>query len=248
MPIRAIVNNIEVFANVFSGGDNIKCPNCDQEMIFVNPVADIIKHFRHKVECPYSTEPESIEHIEMKGFLKRNIPGARVEVKIGRRIADILIEDIVIECQASSITLRELKERTYDYNNNGYWVLWILHWKNYAVEGKQTKIVERFLQTKNYGRFYLFNADEIVPIHYRRISPCEFCKNTNQIYSICSDMKCWYFNEETERPYSMSTRYRGYRNSDVGKKITSFLIKKNYKNGFAMLKNDGGNFWGNKDD
>lgn len=246
MPIRAVVDNKEVFADTFTAGKNITCPNCEQKMIFINPIAHIIKHFRHKVECPYSTEPESIEHIEMKGFFMNKITEARIEVKIGKRIADVVVNGVVIECQVSSISLKEIRERNKDYNNNGYYVIWILHRKNYAIEEKQTKIVERYLQTNNYGRFYLFNKDEIIPIHYRHISPCEFCGDEH-LYEYCEKRKCWYFNKETGRPYSLSTRYRGYRNKDVGKPITNFSLMKN-KNGLASFVWDGKSFWRNKDD
>jgi competence CoiA-like predicted nuclease len=140
-------------------------------MVFVNPLADIVKHFRHKVECPYSTEPESKEHLEMKAFFCRNF-GGEPEFKIGNNITDVVIKhlNIAIECQVSPITLRTLQERTEHLNDYGYHVLWVFHKNNYWKETTVRNLslldaliikprkTEKTIHKLYYGRIYYYNC------------------------------------------------------------------------------------------
>lgn len=171
--------------------EKLNCPHCNEKMVFVNPYQYIIKHFRHKRTCPYSTEPESKEHIAMKSFFCQQNKECKPEIKIGNRIADVVLGDVVIECQVSTITMRELIERTQSYNSAGYYVAWVLHPKNFLHvfdsttptilsdetslfdwENEYEKIkprkIEKFLHHLMYGRVYYFGGGRnyVVPIHY----------------------------------------------------------------------------------
>jgi competence CoiA-like predicted nuclease len=149
--------------------EKLNCPHCNEKMVFVNPYQDIIKHFRHKRTYPYSTEPESMEHIAMKAFFCGLNWGGKPEIKIGNRIADVVFDDIVVECQVSTITMRELIERTQSYNSAGYHVAWVLHPKNFlhAQNGMvKPRKIEKFLHHLSFGRVYYFLDGDIVPMHY----------------------------------------------------------------------------------
>ena len=185
MPLRAVSGDGQSFM-ASECNESIRevktiCPHCSGEMVFVNPLADIIKHFRHKTECPYSTEPESNEHMAMKlfvyNYLKKIYSGfmyVGLEVKMKKRIADVVVGKTVIECQVSNISLREVKERIEDYNEMGYSIMWILHNKNYfdkcpcfVKSGPYPRFLERFIHRLYYGRiYYFFDGMGIVPSHF----------------------------------------------------------------------------------
>lgn len=136
-------------------------------MIFVNPITNIIKHFRHKTECPYSTEPESKDHIEMKGYFA--LWADDVEKRVDDNIIDVVVDDIAIECQVSKISLKELIERTKKLNQKGYYVLWVLHPKNYCKIVRDNIVrptaVEKYLHKNYFGRVYYFKG-EIFAAHF----------------------------------------------------------------------------------
>lgn len=173
MPLKAIREDGQTIyskqCNNSIRKEKLICPHCKEGMIFVNPYCDIIKHFRHKNTCPFSTEPESKEHIEMKAFFCNLFGGGTPEVKIGKRIADVVHDDVVIECQVSPITMKELIERTKDFNKNGYSVGWVFHPKNFMkIDGNVIKPrkVEKFIHSLFYGRVYYFVDGDVLPVHF----------------------------------------------------------------------------------
>lgn len=119
------------------------CQFCENPMIIK---AGMIKrpHFAHRSTCtsPYAANPESMEHLEAKEFLKRTLPirfteykDARIEyevpIKEVRRIADLLVifpneYRVVHEVQLASITVENLEKRTNDYRRAGLDVIWWL--------------------------------------------------------------------------------------------------------------------------
>jgi len=154
------------------------CPHCRRKVLFVNPSEEIIKHFRHKTECPYQTEPETQEHIRMKLFFLDTIQKANQiksivpEHKIENSIADLFVvlkdnNKIAIECQYSGLTRREWVKRTIKYNKHGIYVLWIYHkefislGKSYSYETtfKRGALLENAYCT---GRNYIFDDNLIV--------------------------------------------------------------------------------------
>jgi len=157
------------------------CPSCKQKLVWVN--SDVkVKHFRHLTTCQYNTEPESKEHIEMKKeiyeLIKNNNNTQEIvyEKTVKNRIADIYLKDkagqqIVVECQCTKITAKEMSQRTKDYNDNNIYVLWILNTKNFnAIDNLDTwsnkklnKIVrvsnlEKELHKTYFGRVYYFDV------------------------------------------------------------------------------------------
>jgi len=104
------------------------CPHCGGEMIFVDAVKKI-KHFRHKAECPFDVESESLEHEFMKyyvfNWLRKLNGDADIEVRIGEHIADVVSGDVVVEVQASNISLETAKSRFKTYTINNYYTMWL---------------------------------------------------------------------------------------------------------------------------
>lgn len=114
------------------------CPECGSEVIFKNGALKVA-HFAHKPnsDCFYGTG-ESESHMLMKKnfyeMVKRKYPKLEVTIEdnsFNRRRADISIKgkerNVVVEFQASKITSEEIMQRTLDYNDQGYSVLWIFH-------------------------------------------------------------------------------------------------------------------------
>lgn len=148
-------DDIDVFAwkAEKNDGNNYKCPHC-KSAVTLKKGDKKIAHFAHKSlnQCPFNSEPESEEHVNMKinflNYLRRNRPELVVEIEkilIPKRKADMVIyennQTFIVEFQASKIGRKELKERTRDYNIAGYPVLWIFHIQRLKLENftKYTK-------------------------------------------------------------------------------------------------------------
>ena len=116
----------------------LMCPECGSQVIFKKGTLKIA-HFAHKPnsDCYYGTGESEAHMLMKKNFyekLKRKHPALDVVIEDGtfnRRRADLSIrgkaKNVVVEFQASKITTEEIIERTMDYNNQGFYVLWIFH-------------------------------------------------------------------------------------------------------------------------
>lgn len=107
-------------------GDDFRCPECS-DPVMLKRGAIVVPHFAHYSDtgCPMS-EGESVRHLEMKIQIGRLFAGAEYEVRFGaERRADIVIENAIVECQASAIGIDEVEARTRFYNGQGKGVLWV---------------------------------------------------------------------------------------------------------------------------
>ncbi|TFG06159.1 MAG: hypothetical protein EU539_08400 [Promethearchaeota archaeon] len=134
---------------------------------------------------------ETIDHLLIKKYFFDNIPlenkirTINQEIKIGNRIADVYFElekgqKVVIEIQHSKISVKELMERTREYNKNDIHVLWILD--GIGPYDKQAKnedkvllsLSEKILHVLYLGRVYYINASSdgikssLYSLHYTR--------------------------------------------------------------------------------
>ncbi|MFW9826147.1 MAG: competence protein CoiA family protein [Candidatus Thorarchaeota archaeon] len=128
----------------------------------------------------YNTKSESFHHKAIKKlFFKyisnynRGIAEKSLEKYIGNRRADVYFKlkngkEIVIEVQSSKITVREIIERTEQYNSAGIYVLWILHANGACVASNKDSenkkdikisIVENYLHRMYGGRVYYVNLN-----------------------------------------------------------------------------------------
>jgi len=107
------------------------CPECKGPVI-VKRGSIVSPHFAHAAltGCTYG-EGESERHRQMKLQVLALFGEDKCEVEvplIPAHRADVVYGSkklLVIECQASSIDVRDWKERTDDYNNRGIYVLWV---------------------------------------------------------------------------------------------------------------------------
>ena len=204
----------------FGKTNKFHCIGCNGEMIFHRNLAGIkIQHFVHKVTCPFETEPETKEHLEMKKWCYINISATKKykpdSIMVGNQKPDVLLEisdkQVAIECQCSKISFEQFENRTQNYTNKGIYVLWLLG-KKYFPEGcfyksasKRVSVVEKELHYLNYGQIYHLHQDEddedeefyIFPVHFESIyrpSPCDNCwweENVND-WDGCDD-RCWVY-------------------------------------------------------
>ncbi|KKL88421.1 hypothetical protein LCGC14_1924850, partial [marine sediment metagenome] len=77
---------------------------------------------------------KAIKQLIFKSATEKNNPiiEKSLEKHFGNRRADVYFklksgEEIVVEVQNSKITVKEIKQRTEDYNKKNIFVLWILH-------------------------------------------------------------------------------------------------------------------------
>ncbi len=121
------------YEQVLNNKDNFICSACKKKVVFVNPETEIAKHFRHYKKSDCDTEPETINHLNMKKFIlkKLNLTKENLEYPLGFARPDIYIpkERVAIEVQNSSLTLKKFKERTENYTKNDIYVLWIFDYR-----------------------------------------------------------------------------------------------------------------------
>lgn len=166
------------------------CPECLSSVILKRGTI-VTSHFAHTVDsdCSMSTG-ESLRHLEMKRQIGRIFeksplfPSVSYEVKFGAlRRADVVIPDeIVVECQASPISIQEVLARTLDYNEAGHAVLWVFDEgripHRYALDAFTSRRIERevripaeirFVHQAAYGHLYILNRDgELLACHLGR--------------------------------------------------------------------------------
>ena len=117
---------------------------------------------------------ESFQHLKIKRYLMKNLPQnnniklMREEVSIGNRIADIFCKldndkKVVIEVQHSMILVKDIIQRTRDYNDNDCYVLWVFNASSFDrfpknEAGVRVLNFEKACQKMYRGRVYYVNA------------------------------------------------------------------------------------------
>jgi competence CoiA-like predicted nuclease len=154
-------NHNSIMAWKADGQENYFCPECGGLVILKHGLL-VCPHFAHKSEtCGYGVG-ESKRHIEMKYQIAMIFQHFSMDVEVrllaGKRRADVVLLDqkVVIECQASSISLQELLERTRDYNSIGYSLLWVFDGKRLDKPRVPAEISH--WQRENYGKSYFLTA------------------------------------------------------------------------------------------
>lgn len=171
------------------------CPHCETAVRYRN--GDTNKaHFAHESlnNCPYSGASESKEHIGMKrnlsNFLKKKYPDLNIELEktlVPNRRADMVIHDekqtFVVEFQASSIKVDEMVQRTKDYNNLGYPVLWIFHINMFSHNDFPNEDIRRVTP---YAAIKMHELDSLFVMNnkglIKKCSLSEHKDNTKKVY------------------------------------------------------------------
>lgn len=174
--MKALVDGEAYYAQSLTEGERKRdflCPVCKESFIAVIPVSGIIKHFRHRSGQTHGGEPETETHVLMKQWVKDEAEklGLECELEVHvvidskLHIADALIQGpegkIVVECQCSSISVKDYRERTEFYQDNDYQIIWILGGK---LEKKYGKISNRMIY--DFFNEFRFGQNRIVDSNY----------------------------------------------------------------------------------
>lgn len=152
-------------------GEECFCPECE-EMLFIKDGALKITHFSHYPDssCSYG-EGEGVRHQMLKARVFEALedwPGVRFEKKVidGRR-ADVAVESrrLIVECQASAIREREWLQRTQQYSQAGFSVLWIWDSKRCELDAWPKEMV--LCHRLSYGQLTVIDpeSDEWYSLH-----------------------------------------------------------------------------------
>ena len=127
-------------------GEKYTCPFCHGEMIVKR--GDVYAHhFAHKSKelCdPWYSDNKGEWHRAMQAKFPTECQEARVTSKDNPKyfhIADVLIDNIVIEFQHSPMTNRVFEERSMFYLKEGYQVTWIFDYSEKDIFYYQSKPV-----------------------------------------------------------------------------------------------------------
>lgn len=119
------------------------CPHCHTELIQRKGKIKV-HHFAHKPtgDCLYSHREMSTWHLEWQSHF--DCRQREVYCCMGREvcIADVLINDTVIEFQHSSISYDENSRRTYFHNMHNRKIIWLFDFRekyNYTIRGENAE-------------------------------------------------------------------------------------------------------------
>ena len=137
MQLYALKETLPIFAKDAEKGETYICPECAS---FVRVRGGPLRqpHFDHvKTSKTCRQHQKSLEHLHVQLRLLEALSSEEAQIeapfpKIGR-IADVAwhTKKIVFEVQCSPIALAEVTSRIFDYQREGYAVIWILHDKQF---------------------------------------------------------------------------------------------------------------------
>jgi len=153
---------------------------------------------------PKKNEAESFEHLRIKDHfytflpLDNKIEVLKKEYPIGDRIADIYCKlstgkKIVVEIQHSMILVKDLIQRTKEYNENNCFVLWVFNgssFERYPKNEENVRILgfEKWCHLLYRGRVYYINMTKsgihspIYPAHFANYYELKYSKLGFQFY------------------------------------------------------------------
>lgn len=149
------------------------CPVCFGKLVFHDGI-QVIKHFKHyntTMDCEW--EPESPQHFEMKLFCKEmfNLSDEELEVNLGFAVPDLLWKEkgLAIEVQRSKISKKKFLERTKNYTDNNYSVLWIFHEDllDLIVEEQNIPALLKGAGDNFFGVIYIYSEKNIYPVRLK---------------------------------------------------------------------------------
>jgi hypothetical protein len=162
------------------------CINCKRFVVFLEPQEYYpFGYFKHIEGRTCEFTPESKVHKIMKAYFFEKIPhynaikDKELEKDFGEKIADVYFlmkngKEVVVECQNSIISSREIDERNKFYNKKDIYILWILNGNGPCVSNQKSprnqdrvSILkhERKLHNLYRGRVYYMNVSEQRVIH-----------------------------------------------------------------------------------
>lgn len=169
--------------NDFGKQNQFICIGCGSELTYHRNIAGVkTQHWVHKTDCPFETEPETKEHIQLKEWIYKKL---KVETKykpdsvfVGNQKPDIYVENgekkIAIEIQCSKISYEDFMQRTKDYTTKGICVFWILGNKYFKgdKDRKRVSIVEKAIHQLHYGSIVYSTNNLVLELINYKFVPC----------------------------------------------------------------------------
>ena len=111
----------------------------------------------------WAEERTTFKEDEEKGYTK-------VKPDLSGRIGDKNGKGLIIEVQASALSLDTILHRTAQYTKRNAYILWIVPLKEeLGTANFRPRLFERFLHSMYYGRVYYWyvgNGSKLIPVHY----------------------------------------------------------------------------------
>ncbi|MGX6978085.1 competence protein CoiA [Vagococcus elongatus] len=142
------------------------CPSCGSSLILKNG-AVIRAHFAHKnsTECSSFSEGETEEHLLGKSLIASWCESDGIAYELEAYLPelqqrpDVLLEGkYAIEFQCSFLSAKRMEERTNNYLQHGYQVIWLLG-RRFFMKEKITNVHRLFLNRNTKLGVYLWELD-----------------------------------------------------------------------------------------
>jgi len=179
---------------------NYKCIECQTRVRLRGGIHRQL-HFYHLDQMrSCGLHQKSMAHLELQNFLAKKLPkdDSKLECRFPsiNRIADVawLSQKIVFEIQCSPISAIEVLQRNWDYQSQGWSVVWILHDRRYNQ--KCLTPAEKSLQGHPYyfsnmnadGMGLIYDQFEIVEKSLRKIKMDKLRVDLTQVFAMSKNI------------------------------------------------------------
>lgn len=182
-------NNQEIRASAATKSDGpFYCPDTFEELI-VRKCVEKRDHFAYKARLSRVASMESKLHEncknelldalmeafpdgkwekERENFKSDKLKGyTKVRPDLSGRIGE---KGVIVEIQASTLSISTILNRIEQYSKRGAYILWIVPLEeDLGTENFRPRLFERYLHTMFYGRVYYWyngNGSILIPVHY----------------------------------------------------------------------------------
>lgn len=187
-----VSDNKPIHADIATKQDGpFYCPDTFEDLI-VRHCIEKVNHFAYKARLsPVMTKEETELHKackeEIRNALRSAIPDGDWQIerqsfnedkikgykKVVPDISGRLSKNgkgVIIEVQASFLSINQIIKRTLEYSKRGGYILWVIPLKEDLGEDNfRPRLFERFLHQMYYGRVYYWvkgNGSFLIPVHY----------------------------------------------------------------------------------
>lgn len=186
---KRVVDNKYIHASVATKEDGpFYCPDTFEEVI-VRKCIEKVDHFAYKARLSPVPSKESLLHLECKqellAVLQKQFPEGKWEVERDTFQPDkskgyekvkpdlsgrINGAGVIIEVQASSLSINKIIHRTLQYSKRGAYILWVVPLEEELGENDfRPRLFERYLHTLYYGKVYYWyrgSGTILTPVHF----------------------------------------------------------------------------------
>lgn len=186
--LRVADNQLVHAAEVTKKDGPFYCPDTYGEVI-VRKCTTKVDHFAYKARLSPTGGKESCLHLDCKeellAVLQKAYPEGKWEKERETFTANrkkgykkvrpdlsgrIRGRGLIIEIQASALSIKKILRRTAQYTKRNAFILWIVPLEEeLGTEIFMPRLFERFLHTMYYGRVYYWyrgNGAKLIPVHY----------------------------------------------------------------------------------